>query len=814
MKAVIMAGGEGTRLRPLTCHIPKPMVPIANTPVMEHIINLLKKHNITEIASTLYYMPNHIIDYFQDGKRFGVNMSYFIEETPLGTGGSVLNADKFLDDTFIVISGDAYTNINLEKAINYHKSKGSKATLILKKQNIPIEYGIVITDSDGKIVRFLEKPSWGEVFSDTVNTGIYILEPEVFNYYKKGDNFDFSKDLFPKLLRDNIPMYGYITEEYWCDIGDINSYRQTNFDVIENFYSDTYAKIKDGVYVGHNTIIPENVQIKAPCIIGSNTHIGDNCKIDSYTIIGNNCSIDSYSSIKRSIIWNKVHIGKSVECRGSIICEATKIQDSVHIYESTVIGRDNLIESNCIIKPGVKIWPEKLIPSSTTINRNIIWGTKPQRIKFTENGIEGEVNIEISPEIASLIGSAYASICNKQLPILVCSDGSKAANLIKQSIMAGIISTGLKALNLENEPINVLRYGIRFYKGSAGVYISSSPENQNIIRIHLLNELGANINRKTEKKLDQIFIREDFQRANSHSIGTIINLQNFHELYIQNNINEIKDSSIIRSKKPKILIASKNDRGALLSSILLESLGCNVTVDYNINKFNSIDDYLSYISNQVKDNYILGAIIDSNCEKSILIDNKGKIITSNEYNLLSTYIALKNQEDELIVPYTSTMVIEDIANKFNAKVKRTKSSSSEIMNELLSISDDLTLNIQYILNFDAILSIAYITTFLVSNSIDLNAVIHDLPKLYLKQQEIECAFSERGRIIRQLIEQNNKNIELFEGIKLTSDKGYAIILPDDHRPILKIYIEGYNEEFANEISQDITDRLKRLIINK
>ncbi|WDC83702.1 NDP-sugar synthase [Caloramator sp. mosi_1] len=298
MKAVIMAGGEGTRLRPLTCHIPKPMVPIANTPVMEHIINLLKQHNINEIAATLYYMPNIIVDYFQDGSKFGVNLQYFIEETPLGTGGSVLNTDTFLDGTFIVISGDAYTTIDLTKAVEYHKSKNSKATLILKKQNIPIEYGIVITDKEGRIVRFLEKPSWGEVFSDTVNTGIYILEPEVFNYYKKGENFDFSKDLFPRLLKDNIPMYGYITDEYWCDIGDINSYRQTNFDVIENFSSNKYTKIKDGVYIGQNTFIPEGVVLKAPCIIGDNTYVSEGCKIDSYTIIGNNCHIDAFSSLK------------------------------------------------------------------------------------------------------------------------------------------------------------------------------------------------------------------------------------------------------------------------------------------------------------------------------------------------------------------------------------------------------------------------------------------------------------------------------------------------------------------------------------
>lgn len=813
MKAVIMAGGEGTRLRPLTCHIPKPMVPIANTPVMEHIINLLKKHNINEIAATLYYMPNNIVDYFQDGSKFGVNLQYFIEETPLGTGGSVLNADKFLDGTFIVISGDAYTNIDLTKAVEYHKSKNSKATLILKKQSIPIEYGIVITDGEGRIVRFLEKPSWGEVFSDTVNTGIYILEPEVFNYYKKGENFDFSKDLFPRLLKDNVPMYGYITNEYWCDIGDINSYRQTNFDVIENFSSNKYTKIKEGIYVGQNTFIPEEVILKPPCIIGDNTYISEGCKIESYTIIGNNCYIDAFSSLKRTILWNNVRLGKSVECRGSIICDFTKIQDSVHIYEATVVGKDTLIEKNSTIKPGVKIWPEKLIPSSSIVNRNIIWGTKPQRIKFTENGIEGEFNIEITPETASLIGSAYASTCKKQLPILICTNGSRSAIAIKQSIVAGIIASGYKVLDLEHEPLNVLRYAVRFYKGSAGIYISSK-NTDNLVNIQFINEYGANIDRKSEKKIDQIFIREDFQRCSSYNIGSIINIKNFYELYIQNCLNNIKGIEKIRTKSPRILISSLDERGALIASLLLESIGCKVSVDYNINKFSNIDGYIKYFSEQVKSNFLFGAIINSSCENFILIDERGNLIKQDIYKLLSYLISIKSGEKDLIVPYTTSFAVDNMANQYNVKITRVKSNNAEILNQMLSKTDNLYLNIQYILNFDAILSTAYITAFLIENNITLSEAVDTLPKFYTKHHEIKCAFSDRGRIIRQIIEQNKQDkMELYEGVKIISDKGYAIILPDDHKPILKIYIEGYNQEFADDIAEDVINRLNRMLKN-
>ena len=275
MKAVIMAGGEGTRLRPVTCGIPKPMVPVLNKPVMEYTIELLKKHNITDIAATLAYFPAVITDYFGDGGEFGVSLRYYIEHTPLGTGGSVKNAEDFYDDTFIIVSGDALTDIDLEKALEFHKYRKSKATLILKKVPVPLEYGVVIIDEDGKITSFMEKPSWGEVFSDTINTGIYILEPEVLDYYKKGDNFDFSKDLFPKLLRDNVPMYGYITKDYWNDIGDLRVYKEVNFDILTGKVKTAigYRQRGEGIWIGDGCEISDSCHLIAPVLIGTTAEL-------------------------------------------------------------------------------------------------------------------------------------------------------------------------------------------------------------------------------------------------------------------------------------------------------------------------------------------------------------------------------------------------------------------------------------------------------------------------------------------------------------------------------------------------------------
>jgi mannose-1-phosphate guanylyltransferase/phosphomannomutase len=329
-----MAGGVGTRLRPLTCNIPKPMMPLMNKPIMEHILKLLKKHGITEVCATLQYLPEIIKDYFEDGTDFGVNLKYYIEEIPLGTAGSVKNAQEFLDETFIVISGDVLCDIDLTEAIEFHKRKGSIATLVLTREEIPLEYGVVVTEEHGNIIRFLEKPSWGEVFSDTINTGIYILEPEVLNYFEKDNMFDFSKDLFPLLLKDKQPLFGKISDCYWCDIGNPEQYIQAHKDIFKGNVKGNYwhGSKNQELWLGKDISWGNNCTINPPVAIGNNCRIGNNVIIDPYTVIDDNTIVDDNTSIKRSIIWKNSYIGKASEIRGGIICGKTTIKDNVSIY--------------------------------------------------------------------------------------------------------------------------------------------------------------------------------------------------------------------------------------------------------------------------------------------------------------------------------------------------------------------------------------------------------------------------------------------------------------------------------------------------
>lgn len=232
MKGVIIAGGRGSRLRPLTNEMPKPMIPILDKPVMEYCIEHLKEHGITEIAVTVQYLSSKIIDYFGDGRQYGVNLTYFEERRPLGTAGSIKNAETFFDESFVVIYGDVISNFNLTKGIQFHCSKNSLVTIFMTTVQNPMDYGIIRTNETGKVTRFLEKPARPEIFTNQINTGIYIMEPEILHYIKKGETVDFSLDLFPTLLKKGCPIFGFKTNGYWSDVGNMAKYEKTIHDLI------------------------------------------------------------------------------------------------------------------------------------------------------------------------------------------------------------------------------------------------------------------------------------------------------------------------------------------------------------------------------------------------------------------------------------------------------------------------------------------------------------------------------------------------------------------------------------------------------
>ena len=805
IKGIIMSGGIGTRLRPLTCHLPKPMVPIFNKPVMEYGIDLLREHEIHDIAVTLCYLPEMIIDYFQDGSEFGVNINYYIEDRPLGTGGSVKNADEFLDNTIVVISGDAFTNIDLQKAHEFHMERGSKATLILKREPIPLEYGVVITDSNGKITRFLEKPSWGEVFSDTINTGIYILEPEVLNYYEKGENFDFSKDLFPRLLADDIPMYGYIAEEYWCDVGDLNTYIETHEDILsENKTHYLLGKKQEkGIWIGNGSILGREAKIYPPIFIGENTIIEKGAVIEPYTVIGNNCTIGEGTSVKKSIIWDNVNVSENCEIRKSVICNNVRIDRRSRIFEGVVIGSYSNISRDSTIKPQVKIWPYKTIDEKMTIKNNLIWGGKATRKLFGDRHISGVFNEDITPEIATGLGTAFASTLEDRGVYIVSSDEHNLSKSIKNSIVSGILSTGSGVIDIKNSTIPMCRFGVKYFNGDGGIHVGGNNLNKRNVCLEFMDKDSANLDKDITKKIENRLAIEDFRRIEDGQIEDTVNIYNFSMIYLREGKNQLKNIDKIKARKPRLIISSPSRNICNMAERFLNDIGCKTRIaryDEGL-KIGDIRDML------LEEEGDLGLLYGENGERIELTDGFN-IVRDEKYYLLSLLISLgSGKARDVVIPYNYPRVIEELTKKYKGVPIYSKSNIPSIIQSMIKGKT----NLQYILNFDGIWASGRIIDYLVGNDTTLNNILATLPEYFYLKKEIPCRWDDKGNIIRRLTENKKEGMEFKEGVRFIGDKGWALIIPDENKPVFNLYIEGYNEEYARELWVEYDQMIKEMM---
>jgi mannose-1-phosphate guanylyltransferase / phosphomannomutase len=368
VQAVVLAGGFGTRLRPLTINLPKPMAPVANQPMMEHVVRLCAIHGFDNLLSMLHYSPDVISRHFESGKNWDVSMSYLKPDEDLGTAGCIKYAANtsehkhLLHEPFLVISADVLTDINLADAWKFHHERKAAATIVLTRSVNPLAFGVVITDETGRIIRFLEKPTWGEVFSDTINCGIYILSPEAVQLIPDGEAFDFSKNLFPKMLAAGLPIYGFVAEGYWKDIGDLTEYRTCHIDILEKKVA---AKLLGQPLADHpQVLIGENCEIEPGVRFEGNVIIGKNCRIANdveitQSVIGNNVRIASGASIRKSVVWDRTFIGAETDLREAVIGRGVRIGQRARVEVGAIVANRCEIGADSVIKPNVKMWPEK-----------------------------------------------------------------------------------------------------------------------------------------------------------------------------------------------------------------------------------------------------------------------------------------------------------------------------------------------------------------------------------------------------------------------------------------------------------------------
>jgi len=824
MKAVIMAGGFGTRLRPLTCNTPKPMVPLMNKPMMHHIVSLLKQHGLTDIIATLFYSPEAITSYFGDGSALGVSMQYVRADADYGTAGSVRNATKGINERILIISGDVLTDFDLTAALRYHESKNARATIVLTHAKNPLQFGVVITGEDGKITRFLEKPSWGEVFSDTINTGIYILEPDVLELVPYRQDYDFSKDLFPLLLRRDLGLYGCTTDGYWRDIGNLNEYQDAHMDVLNDAVNLRIDYTHNGVVaVGEGTRFdPAVVQCTGKVVIGQNCTIGEGVKL-SNTVIGDNSVIGPGAIITNSVIWSDVVVGHNTEISSDVIGSKCSIGEKAVIAENVFIGDGCWIGRSARLSANIKLWPEKVVEEGAVLTRSLVWEDKWLRELFTDSRVTGLSNIEMNPEFGAKLGAAYGAFIGAGKTVVTCRDSDNVSRMMNRAILCGLVSAGVNTFDLRAVSIPLLRHELSSGKESGGIHVRRNPTDKNLTDIIFFDANGKDLPSSRTKSVERLFFGEDFARAPREKVGSISFPERTTEAYKEKFLSSL-DIEAIGKKKFKLVIDYSNGVASTIFPIILGSFDCQIVAlnahldPRRLTRDKYEFDYsmktLSHIVTSLK--YDMGCLIDGGGERLFLVDENGDAFDSDRLLTVVTDMFLQTHKDveTIAVPITSSGEIDLLAAQHNVSVIKTRNSHLAMMEaaankriRFIGGTKGGFIFTDFFFATDAMYSLAKILEMMARAEKRLGGFDAEIPKLYAARRTVNCSWEHKGKVMRYIMantEQSRR--DLVDGVKVYFDdrqRGASILLiPDKERPLFHVSAEAQDQQTADRLALD------------
>lgn len=826
MRGIILAGGFGTRLRPLTINLPKPMAPVVNQPMMEHVVRLCEKHGFRDLLCMLHYSPEVITRHFESGKNWDVRMSYLRPELDLGTAGCIRFAadtkeqDDLNHEPFLVMSGDVITDIDLSKAWEFHREKKAAATLVLTRTKKPLAYGVVITDGAGRIIRFLEKPTWGEVFSDTINTGIYILNPEAVKLIASGEPFDFSKNLFPKLMQQGMPLYGFVAPGYWKDVGDLTEYRMAHIDILEGKAAvktmGTPLKDFPHVLVGENCEIEPGVRFEGNVVLGKNCHIGRDAEI-SQSVIGNHVRIGSGASIRKSVVWERSLIGPETDLREAVIARGVRIGQRARIEVGAVVASRCEIGADAVLKPSVKMWPEKTLEEGATLSTSLVWGERWTKQIFGNAGITGLANIEVTPEFAAKLGAAYGAMLGQGAYVITSRDAHKASRMIKRALISGLLSEGVRVGDLRMVPVPIVRYEMGKEGESGGMHVRLSPFDSRMVDIRIFDRDGNDLPVSKEKAIEQLFMREDFKRSAVQDVGELSvppRVQEYYRTGFLKNIN----SSLLKHRKFKVVIdysrsAASQTLPDLLGELGIDSVAINAHtssahVTSSGSEFQRSLNELSNIVTTLKAD--AGFLLDNGAEKLFIVDDKGRIISSEEALVLVGLLVLQGgTQDVIAYPVRGTSLLEQLAVKRGATVLRTPITPRHILDYarrpnvgFVGDAEGGFIFPKFQPTFDAMYAVAHILEMLATYNTSLSDFWNlNAHPVHLLHRRVPCPWGKKGQVMRLAqITGEGERIELLDGVKIhLPEGGWVLVLPDGNEAYCHLWAEAKTAPAAQAI---------------
>src|SRR5579875_855385 len=819
LRAVVMAGGEGTRLRPMTANQPKPLLPVVNRPIMEHVLRLLRRHGLTETVVTVQFLASLIRNYFGDGDELGMRLQYATEERPLGTAGSVKNAEAELrDGPFVVISGDALTDIDISDMLAFHRAQQALVTVALKSVPNPLEFGVVICDDSGRIERFLEKPTWGQVFSDTVNTGVYVMEPEILDYVPAGEPTDWAHDVFPQLLAAQAPLYGYVTDAYWEDVGTLESLLKVQADVLNRVVDvdiDGF-EVRPGVWICEGAHVDPDAVLEGPLFIGDYAKVEADAQVREYSVLGSNVVVKRHAVLHRAVVHDNAFIGPQVTLRGCIIGKNTDVMRGARIEEGAVVGDECVVEEEAFLSSGVRVYPFKTIEAGAVVNTSVIWESRGQRALFGPRGISGLVNVEITPEHTVRLGAAYATTLRKGDVVTVSRDASRAGRALARAMISALTASAVNVRDLEAIPAPVARFEIAHSDAVGGVIVRTTPGDAQSVDVTLLDENGADLSPAQQRRLERVFSRQEFRRAFPGEIADITVPYRTLETYSQEALRCI-DTSGIAEAGLKVVLDTAGGTAALVLPTLLGRIGVDVlTVNNRLDELSPTETTaehmraLERLGDLVSSSHAaFGVRFDAMGERLSLVDERGVIIHDDRALLVfMDLVAAERRGGRIALPVTTTRVAEAVARFHGATIEWTPTAPSELTRaarrgDVIFAGDGRGGYIvpEFSAALDGLAAFVRLTGLVARTKLTLSQIDGRIPQAHVLRRVVPTPWAAKGLVMRSVLHAaGGKPVETTDGVRIVEDEqSWVLVLPDPAEAITHLWAEAPDADAATEL---------------
>jgi mannose-1-phosphate guanylyltransferase/phosphomannomutase len=748
-----------------------------------------------------------------------VALSYATEPVPLGTAGSVKNAERGLrrDEPFLVVSGDAMTDLDLTDLIDFHRRTGAQVTVGLARKPNVLEFGNVITADDGRIERFIEKPSWGQVFSDTVNTGIYVVQPEVLDLIEPDEVVDWSRDVFPRLIESGEPVYGYVTDAYWEDVGTIESYLAVQREVLSGPVDTWIAgfEVAPRVWLGAGAVVDPSAVIQGPCYIGANTSIERDCVVGPNTVLCGNVVVRRGSRVIDSVLDAAVYVDTGCEINSAIVGRSTELRSRVHVDPGAVIGDQCVLEEEASIAAGVHVYPTRSVEAGARVEDNVIWESQAPRAMFGPRGFSGIMNLDVTAEKVVRLAAAFATLLPKGAVVAVGRDHSRAARAMNRALAGSLTAAGLGVRDLRVTPLPILRSDVA-RSAQGGVYLRTSIGRPESLDLLILDGNGVDLPVPDRQRLERIFVRREFRRAFPGDIGDIHTPHRTVDEYAAQLAGAI-DTRGVAAAGLKVVVDTGLGAASLVLPRVLTALDVTVmTVNNRLDEEHPTSTRTSYhaamaslgelVASSRSD---LGVRFDPTGERLSLVDETGRPFDHGRALLVMLdLVAAERRGGVVALPSHTTRVADQVTAYHGVEVQRNGASTASLSRlaqrpDLIFAGDGQGGFIVPEMGptVDAIAAFVRLVGLVARTKMRLSAIDHRIPKAHVARAAVPTPWARRGAAMRTIVEAAGSHVvETDEGVQIRhGDDGWALAVPDDVEAVIRLWVEAGTDRAAEEL---------------